>query len=78
MSLMVQVQFERNNGTSKTGKLVWVDASWNLKRGQIVSFEGEAVDMLWMVKKVYTTQIPAANLHAKWGLDLPKSQRTER
>lgn len=74
--LMVQVQFVKNSGTSETGKLVWVDASWNLKVGQIVEFVDDIG--LWMVKKVYQTQIASGNLNKKWGLDLPKSQRTER
>ena len=74
--LMVQVQFVRNSGLCELGKLVWVEASWNLKVGQIVEFKDEPG--LWMVKKVYTTEIAAANLNKKWGLELPKSQRTER
>lgn len=74
--LMVQAQFERDHGTTKTEKIVWVDDSWNLKAGNVVSFEDEPG--LWLVKKVYTTKMAAGNLHKKWGLDLPKSQRTER
>lgn len=74
--LMVQVQFERDNGTSTTGRVVWVDASWNLKAGNIVEFEHEPG--LWKVQRVYKTQIAAAALGMKWGLELPKSQRTER
>jgi hypothetical protein len=76
--LMVQVQFTRPADRIDTNllKLVWVDSSWNLKVGDIVSFKDETE--LWNVDKVYDTKIAACNLEKKWGLDLPKSQRTER
>lgn len=71
--LMIQIEvshlFER--------KVVWVDASWNLKVGQQVRFQG--VDARkWDVQKVYETKIDIAEIKTKWGLELPKSQRTER
>jgi len=74
--LMVQVDFRKDNGSTITEKVVWVDASWDLKPGNLVEFCAEPG--IWKVMKVYKTQIAAANLNKKWGLDLPKSQRTER
>lgn len=76
---MVQVEFQY--GTEK--KLVWVDASWNLKPGDRVTFEEEGEDTragirVWTVIKPYVTRIDGARLRQKWGLDLPPSQRTER
>lgn len=76
--LMVQVQFERvHDSGSQTGKLVWVAADWNLRKGDIVSFE-DSPEIRWNVVRVYKTQIAVGMLQKKWGLDLPKSQRTER
>lgn len=76
---MIQVQFERlqDSGTRKTGKLVWVAAVWKLKKGDVVSFE-DSPDLRWTVVKAYKTVISAEHLDKKWGLALPKSQRTER
>ena len=76
---MVQVEFERPHDTMSNvtlTKLVWVDASWNLDKGDVVSFKGD--ETKWHVRQVYEEQIDSANLEKKWGLDLPKSQRTER
>ena len=78
--LMVQVDFSRGVGYRDSyrtlRKTVWVEEKWKLKPGQQVSFKGETD--LWTVAKVYKTMAEMAELDKKWGLDLPKSQRTER
>lgn len=68
---MIQAEF-RTPGASK---VVWVDASWNLQVGNAVSFKNDG--RKWEVVAVYTTRLPAETLDKKWGLDLPKAQRTE-
>lgn len=54
---------------------VWVDADKGLKIGNIVTFK-ETGDRRWCVVDIYETKIDKPN--RGWGLDLPKSQRTER
>lgn len=78
---MVQVEFvlqpEGPYSETEILKVVWVDKSWNLKHGDLVTFKGEDARK-WLVKTVYTTVQEALDLDKKWGLELPKSQRTER
>lgn len=73
---MVQVEFERHDNSTVYNIVVWVDIAWNLKTGDEVFFKGQTLK--WRVTKVYTTVAEYAELGRKWGLDLPKSQRTER
>ena len=74
---MVQIEFERTLGDGKAfQKVVWVDASFRVKTGNIVEFKDDP--FLWKATKVYQSKIEAAALDKKWGLELPKSQRTER
>lgn len=77
--LMVQVVFVQPYPPPSRGiktQTVWVDTSWGLKEGDQVTFKGETGR--WIVSLVYETVIEHAELDKKWGLDLPKSQRTER
>lgn len=69
---LVQVEFGHQNER----KLVWVEASWNLTPGMRVDFEEEGP--IWNVLKVYDTKISAGSIYSKWGLNLPKTFRTER
>lgn len=75
---VVQVEFGRTDIYQDVTliKVIWVDASWNLREGNTVAFKGEAT--IWDVRKVYDSKIDVEQIHSKWGLDLPKSQRTER
>ena len=77
---MIQVHFTKADSDQYrlylNEKIVWVDASWKLKKGDLVSFKDEMFQ--WTVFKVYETIIESAELDKRWGLDLPKSQRTER
>ncbi len=78
-NLFQQVEFERTVDSKSTKKLVWVEVSWDLKKGHRVRFYDEPKGSpLWKVTKVYKTEMWAEAIHHKWGLDLPKSQRTER
>jgi len=74
--LVQQVHVECGRADSLRAMVVWVDTSWNVKEGNVLEFRD--YDGSWLVKKVYETKIDAANLNIKWGLALPKSQRTER
>lgn len=76
---LVQVQFVRpsNEDGSVIQKLVWVDKSWALKPNDSVSFKDNP-DIEWNVFQVYGTIIEPEEINTRWGLGLPKSQRTER
>lgn len=54
----------------------WVDASQGVKAGCYVTFKGDA--RMWKVERVGTILMEVAEINQRWGLDLPKSQRTER
>lgn len=79
---LVQIEFAR--GSSR--KVVWVDSSWHLRLGDRVSFVDdyetgfleEPQPSPWTVKKIYSTKIQSQQIYRRWGLDLPKSERTER
>jgi hypothetical protein len=66
---MVQVQFERkvNGGVRHT--TAWVDASWRLKRGNVVTFDHEESLMnerRWTVVRVGKIEQEYAQINDKW------------
>lgn len=75
---MVQVEFERKEENKTRRMVVWVDAGYNLRKGSVVSFIDVDNPPKWKVVKVYKTRLEFADIDKKWGLALPKSQRTER
>ena len=72
---LIQADFRRVN--TSVYQTVWVDASWKLKPGQVVTFKNDE-DRKWEVRVVYTNEIEMSDINQRWGLDLPASQRTER
>lgn len=77
MNSMMQVEFHhtaKNKVVVK--KVVWVDSSWNLKKGHVVKFVQDIRE--WQVITIYKARLPVECIDLKWGLNLPKSQRTER
>jgi hypothetical protein len=76
---LVQVQFSQPFPPPTRGiklQLAWVEEHWKLKKGDVISFEDD--ESKWKVEKVYSQVEDLANIKTKWGLNLPKSQRTER
>jgi len=61
-------------GPDCTRLCVWVEAR-RVRRGDYVTFK-ETGDKLWKVTETYGVTIDGVN--RGWGLNLPKSQRTER
>ena len=57
-----------------TELVVWVEAH-RVNAGDVVTFK-ETGDRRWAVEGVFPTTVEGFN--RGWGLDLPKSQRTER
>lgn len=76
---MVQVKVYKpiENSDRRINKIVWVDKSWNPKVGDAIAFTNN-LEEYWGVEEVYKTVSKDEDLHKKWGLDLPRSQRTER
>lgn len=75
---MIQVLFVQpvsENSRGLKSQVAWVDYSWQLKEGEQVTFKGETDR--WIVSMVYETVSESKELEKKWGLDLPKSIRTE-
>lgn len=66
-------QVQLTNGSSQV--IVWLPVDSRVKEGSIISLEkgGEK----WKVEKMYST-VDSESIQRGWGLDLPKSQRTER
>lgn len=78
---LIQAEFQRPfppPGVGKHVKVVLVEKSWNLKVGDVVSFKGEGDGNPWTTTFVYKTVLETNDIHTKWGLDLPRSERTER
>ena len=76
---LVQVHFVHHPAQlywSKTEMSCWVDASLKLKPGYRVKFEHDERE--WEVRHVYKTKLESRAIDMKWGLQLPKSQRTEK
>lgn len=76
---MIQVKVFRpvEDSDKRWEKTVWVDKSWNVKVGNCIAFTDD-LEIYWEVSDVYKTVSNDGDLHKKWGLALPKSQRTER
>ena len=45
---------------------------------QGITFKDDKTKDRWRVNKVYSTKCQYAEIDKRWGLTLPKSQRTER
>ena len=76
---MIQCDFHRyeyGDASKAYYQTVWVDASFLLKEGDVVTFKDDQEK--WTVLKVYSTRMQTKDLEKKWGLDLPRSQRTEK
>lgn len=70
------VQIEVLHEKTQAHNVVWVSTEWKLKPGKMVKFVDDK--KYWRVSKVYETKAEFVDLEKKWGLALPKSQRTER
>lgn len=70
---MLYQQIECQDVYSATA-IIWVEAQ-RVKAGDAVTFK-ETGDKEWLVRKVYPHTSEGHN--RGWGLNLPKSQRTER
>lgn len=72
--IQIEVQFRTPIGA--TQRITWVNVKHKVKRGNIVKFVDD--NRNWEVTQVYKTAIESQEIETKWGLHLPKSQRTEK
>ena len=61
---MVQVEFQRKICKGICHTTAWVDSSWNLKEGQVVTFDDDETQ--WEVAKVGTILQEYAEINRKW------------
>jgi hypothetical protein len=57
--------------------ITWLPVDSKLKQGVTVDLDKNPDDQ-WTVAEMFSLKTDADDLSKKWGLDLPKSQRTER
>ncbi len=75
MKLYQQIECSDSSTPYSATLVVWVESP-TPPLGYFVTFPKETGDRKWLVTKTYATQVSGVN--RGWGLDLPKSQRTER
>ena len=57
--------------------VAWLPVDPRVKKGSVISFKDEPESGTWKVVEMYVRQ-DSELIQRGWGLDLPKSQRTER
>ena len=72
---VVQTLLQRKTETGTVSMVAWLPVDPRVKRGSVVTLKDDAGT--WRVAEQYATQ-DADDIHRGWGLDLPRSQRTER
>lgn len=72
---VVQAELRRKTESGQARMVAWLPADPRVRQGSVISLEkgGER----WTVMAQFATQ-DADAIQTKWGLGLPKSQRTER
>lgn len=71
--MALKIQTHLQHGT--THMMTWLDPDPRVKVGSIIELQ-RMDDILWEV--IWQSKPAVAGEQRKWGLDLPKSQRTER
>ena len=72
---VVQTLLKRTIATGTEQKVCWLPVRPDVKPGVVVSLKDE--ESRWVVAEQYATT-DSDNIQRGWGLNLPKSQRTER
>lgn len=74
---VVQVMMEQKTERGKHVRISWLPMEPRLKCGVEVTLKDEPLSGRWKVVQMFTRQ-DIERINHRWGLDLPKSQRTER
>ena len=75
--LVVQTLLSRNTESGKVTQVAWLPVKPNVRVGSIVSLKDCEDGFKWRVDEQWMQQ-DLSLINEKWGLNLPKSQRTER
>lgn len=65
----------KDNSLSTVETVVWLPKDTRVKEGSVISLGKD--ERKWLVEEQYATT-DSQNLHQGWGLELPRSHRTER
>lgn len=74
---MVQTLLSQNTEAGVVKQTAWLPVDSRVKKGSVVTFKDEPESGRWKVVEQFSRQ-PLENIQRGWGLDLPKTQRTER
>jgi hypothetical protein len=74
--MYVQTLLKRDTEAGMRMTMAWLPADPRVKAGTVVTLKDDAGT--WRVVKQYTASQREFAAEQRWGLDLPKSQRTER
>jgi len=72
---VVQTALSKLTPTGTAHLVAWLPIDSRVKRGSVVSLDKDDSNR-WTVEQQYAVQ-EADSIQTKWGLDLPRSQRTE-
>lgn len=72
---LVQTELTRPTEQGEAHMITWLPVDPRLKKGAVVVLKDDAGT--WRVDAMFT-KTDAENIQRGWGLNLPKSQRTER
>ncbi len=73
---VVQTKLTKRTETGTAHLVAWLPVDPRVRRGSVVSLDKDDSDR-WTVEAQYAVQ-DADAIQTKWGLELPKGQRTER
>ena len=75
---VVQTRLQQKTETGGVSVTVaWLPVDPRVKKGSVISFKDEPESGKWEVTEMYVRQ-DSELIQRGWGLDLPRSQRTER
>jgi hypothetical protein len=73
---VVQTALTKKTETGVAHLIAWLPVDPRVKRGSVISLDKDDGNR-WVVERQYAVQ-DSAEIQRGWGVDLPKSQRTER
>ena len=74
---VVQTLLQQRKEQGIHAQVAWLPVDPRVKKGSVVTLKDEPETGEWEVVQQYARQ-DSEDLNRKWGLELPKTQRTER
>jgi hypothetical protein len=76
---VVQTLLHQRKEKGIHAQIAWIPVDPRVKKGSVITLKDNPESGEWRVAELYVTRQQSEDIeHRKWGLDLPKSQRTER